>query len=309
MIPNKSIEDHISQLHKTTQAIEGFYISDTSVPLNVVDQPHRSEFYAINVTLKGKAVCHSNLNEYHLQKNTIITLPPEVVRSWTERSADYSGLKVFFTREFYNGGLGNSRSLESFSFFQTEAIHAFKISEEAYGALVMIFRMMDNKLSSPHQGMEDIIRKYVKILLLEIEEMYKDISAPQDDSTKNRGLVLLDEFKRLVSQNYLTERSVSAYADMLFITPSHLSNTIKEVSGKTPTEIIEEMLLLDAQVMLRQTDKPINEIADHLGFNDPSYFGKFFKKHINTTPAAYRKTSSGNHPFGYKHGASSYANL
>ena len=217
-----------------------------------------------------------------------MAIPPQVIRFWDERSDDYHGLKVFFTKEFYESGLLNTRPLESFPFFQPGATHVFPIDDDAYFRLTLIFKIMRDKLSLPHTGMENILRNYLKILFLEIETLYGTIEKPFEDTAKGRGYVLLDEFKKLVALNYLKERSVSAYANMLFITPTHLSNTIKEISGNTPTEIIEEMILLDAKVMLSQTNKPVNEIADHLGFNDPSYFSKFFKKRGGMSPAAFR---------------------
>ncbi len=287
MIPLRSLEDHIFQVRDVQNELDGFFISDETIPMGIVDKPHRSAFFAINITMRGYAYLKCNLKEYEVKPHSIVLVPPQVVRYWENRSEDYLALKIFFTEDFFQRG-GSLINLSALPFFKPEATNVFDIDDEAYFRLTLIFKIMRDKLTLPHEGMEDILRHYLNVLFLEIEELYKKIEVPVEDTPKSRGLILLDKFKKLVAENYLTERSVSAYAQMLFISPTHLSNTIKEVSGKTPTEIIQEMIILDAQVMLRQTTKPINEIADYLGYSDSSYFGKFFKKHTRMSPVTYR---------------------
>lgn len=81
---------------------------------------------------------------------------------------------------------------------------------------------------------------------------------------------------------------VQDMADRLFIHPVHLSNTIKETTGKSPCDIYEEKLMEIAKGMLKDTTKPIADIAIQLTY-DPSNFTKFFKKMEGLTPKQYRQ--------------------
>lgn len=76
---------------------------------------------------------------------------------------------------------------------------------------------------------------------------------------------------------------------MLHITLNHLNKTINKQLGKSAQSVYNEILLQEAKVLLLQTSQDISEIAFSLGFNDLSYFGKFFKKHAHQTPLEYRK--------------------
>ena len=84
--------------------------------------------------------------------------------------------------------------------------------------------------------------------------------------------------------NYMKERNVSFYADKLSITAAHLSTTIKETTGRTCTEIISAMVIMDAKNQLRSTDIPIYQIADSLNFSNVSFFGKYFKRYVGMGP-------------------------
>lgn len=97
------------------------------------------------------------------------------------------------------------------------------------------------------------------------------------------------EFIRLVIMHYTQEHNVSFYADKLGITLPHLCTTIKKAANKTATQIINDAILTDAKAQLKSTHKQVKEIAFSLGFNNVSFFNKYFKKHVNLTPKQYRE--------------------
>lgn len=89
-----------------------------------------------------------------------------------------------------------------------------------------------------------------------------------------------------------TAYEINEFAELLFINPNHLSDTVKEVLGKSPCAIYEEKLIIISKDLLTNTHKPISEIAGILDF-DPSHFTKLFKRFTGKTPKEYR---NGNHP-------------
>ncbi|MDM8174887.1 helix-turn-helix domain-containing protein [Olivibacter sp. 47] len=97
-------------------------------------------------------------------------------------------------------------------------------------------------------------------------------------------------FTKLVADNFKEERSVDFYAKKLFITPKYLSEVTKDVSGKTASAIIAEMVIMEAKSLLSIPSLTVIEVADFLNFSDMSFFGKYFKRYTGVNPTSYRKT-------------------
>ena len=79
------------------------------------------------------------------------------------------------------------------------------------------------------------------------------------------------------------------YAELLNITPKHLTRSIKQSTGNTPMDFIQKMLILEAKVLLKETNHSVSEIAYQLSFEDTAYFNRFFKQHTGIAPASFRK--------------------
>jgi AraC-like DNA-binding protein len=107
---------------------------------------------------------------------------------------------------------------------------------------------------------------------------------------KTKKDVLVEKFLTFVKENYRKERMIEFYSDKLFLTPKHLSRVIKERSGKSAGEWIEDHVMLEAKALLKSTDKTIQQISDGLKFPSQSFFGKYFKRRAGISPKEYRKS-------------------
>jgi AraC-type DNA-binding domain-containing proteins len=96
------------------------------------------------------------------------------------------------------------------------------------------------------------------------------------------------QFHQLLIQHFKEQRSVSFYASKLNVTSKYLSESIKEISGKTAGELIDEMIILEAKLLLKKHGITVAQVADELHFSDQFLFSKFFKKHTNLSPSQYR---------------------
>lgn len=99
---------------------------------------------------------------------------------------------------------------------------------------------------------------------------------------------VIRKFNLLVEANYRTEHSVSFYAQELCKSPKTLSNLFAIYNHKSPSQVIQERILIEAKRLLSYTDKSVKEIAYDLGFEDISYFSNFFKKHTGLSPVDFR---------------------
>lgn len=130
----------------------------------------------------------------------------------------------------------------------------------------------------------DIIQSYLIALLCEVNRVYKPLST----SKQTTAVTLTNKFKELIFLNIKTKHLVRDYASLLHVTPNHLNKSIKTITGKSPTKWIDEALVLEAKVLLYQTNLTINEVASEIGIYDQSYFSRLFKKYEGITPLAFR---------------------
>lgn len=91
--------------------------------------------------------------------------------------------------------------------------------------------------------------------------------------------LIFETFIKLVQENYKRERLLGFYADKLCITPKHLSKVIKETSGKSANNWIDDYTMLEAKALLKSTNLTVQQICDELNFDCQSFFGKYFKRH------------------------------
>jgi AraC family transcriptional activator of pobA len=101
--------------------------------------------------------------------------------------------------------------------------------------------------------------------------------------------LLLQKFLALVNNYYIEKRTVEEFAELLNITPHHLSQSVKSASGNNALSFINDRIMTEAKTLINFTNYGIAEIAYQLNFSDPANFGKFFKKHAGITPMEFRK--------------------
>ncbi|WP_158963235.1 helix-turn-helix domain-containing protein [Myroides fluvii] len=97
------------------------------------------------------------------------------------------------------------------------------------------------------------------------------------------------QFKHQLEQSFAQHKSVVYYAELNGIALASFSKKIKKIYGKTPTQLIQERLVLEAKKLLHLTTKPMKEIATALGFEDEFYFSRYFKKATGVSPSQFRK--------------------
>jgi AraC family transcriptional regulator, transcriptional activator of pobA len=105
---------------------------------------------------------------------------------------------------------------------------------------------------------------------------------------KGKGHLLVKRFYQLLEEKLLQNLTVNEYAGMLAVTPNHLTQTLKHLTGKTSLGIIKSKQLLEIKRLLVHTNMGVSEISNEMNFADQSYFSKFFKRETGVLPLAYR---------------------
>jgi len=134
---------------------------------------------------------------------------------------------------------------------------------------------------------DEIILHLFNFMFYELASIYKkQITSLSTSLSRQEDLTV--RFFKLLEENFKKERVVQFYADRLYVTSGHLSKVLKKVSGKTASQLIEDVVTLEARILLGNTSLSIAQIAEELQFSDQSFFGKYFKKKTGVSPSAYR---------------------
>ena len=137
---------------------------------------------------------------------------------------------------------------------------------------------------------EEISKTLLYALMLEICNIFRNVSDEDSDIAKPRQEKLTDDFFKLMAKHYRTEHNVAFYAAKLHRTPKYLSGAIRRISGRSVVEWINSTLVSEIKMLLKTTDKTVLEISEELNFSSPSVMVQFFRHYTGITPLRYRKT-------------------
>ena len=114
-------------------------------------------------------------------------------------------------------------------------------------------------------------------------------SMKAEEKKPSREELYFKQFMSLLNKHYITDRSVMFYADKMHLSPKYLSAVVKKVSGQTPSNWIDGLVIMEAKNLLKYSEMNIQEIAYMMNFPNQSFFGKYFKQRTGMTPSAYRE--------------------
>jgi len=130
----------------------------------------------------------------------------------------------------------------------------------------------------------------VRLLMLNIFiQVARASERTMHTQTHNYNQTLLKSFRKLIEHNFIKLKFPKQYAALLYVTPNHLNALCNDLVGTSAGELIRNRIILEAKRLLINMELSISEIAEKLAFNDDSYFIKFFKKQVGTTPDKFRK--------------------
>lgn len=255
----------------------------------VVNHNHRSDHYKIYFLEEGIGRYQIDFQEVKIDGSGIFCLSPGQVLT-VESEAVKSGYQIAFNREFYCVEThGKEIACNGVLFNNVHRATTLQLSEAEAKMYQLLVQNMIRELEKPGKAHRDMLETYLRMFLIEVLRMYDEQAEWQDEENDSESR-LAETFIALVEKHYRTIHAVSDYAERLFVSPKSLAKRLKAHGYKTPTEIIRDRVVLEAKRDLRYTDKTIKEIAFELGFEDPAYFTRYFKKAAQESPLSYRET-------------------
>lgn len=257
---------------------------------HLVDFPTRPNAVIINVCTAGSCTISINLKKWEIKPNTLTVIAPDNIIQNHGMTEDYHAYTIALSSSFYEGIFSRQTDVVPLLLYFNE-YRNFKLSDEESKTLLEYYFFMHKKIVQEENAYRrPIIQGLLTAMLFEFYNFYKTKSSFVEIKPQTRKEEIFSQFIKALSKNYQTERTVAAYADMLFLTPKHLSGVIKEVSGKTPGEWIDQRVILEAKALLKSSDMNIQQIAEQLHFTNQSFFGKYFRHHVGMSPKEYRRS-------------------
>lgn len=250
-------------------------------------QPYSTALYHI-LFFEGKGRYSLDFSEYSFaDKHSLICFAPYQSFVW-QGDADAEVYLFSFHSDFYcieyhkkevacNGLLFNNIYLNPH----------FSVSQARHSQLMGILELMQAEMldgASPFS--ESVLRSYLQ-LILALCSREKQSETAESESRRDSHLEMT-AIQRLIDTHYLRERSVSFYAAQSALSPNAFAKKTQLYFGKTPSQLIQDRVILEAKRQLHLTSKSIKEIAYAMHFNDEYYFSRYFKKCVGMSPLHYR---------------------
>ncbi|KAF2514843.1 helix-turn-helix domain-containing protein [Flavobacterium foetidum] len=270
------------------KGFKAFQIEDDSNATRVYS---RKDFFKICLTT-GHSKIHYAEKSFEQQGTILFFGNPHIPYSWETISTQYIGYTILFSEEFLKYS-ERSESLHQSPFFKIGGTPVLRISEEQRIFLNTLFQKMIEEQKSDYTYKDELIRSYIQLI---IHEALKLQPSENYNETKNGTARIASVFVELLERQFpienadtpLTMTTAKDYAQHLNIHVNYLNRAMKEITGKSTTSHITERITAEAKALLQHTDWNIADIAYALGFEYPTYFNNFFKKHTNTNPKSFR---------------------
>ena len=255
--------------------------------------PFRVDCYVAAYCVEGSVDCSVNLTDYHLTTGTLLLFTPgNIVRITEPEQTEHLRLTLICASTSFITGIGINPSkflIEAMDVLRDPCIHLSTDETEMLHKYVNL--ALDITKTNP-QFIKESIGGLVSSVFYQFAGFLADSKRRQDLETPvrtSRQRQMLEQFIKLAINDHTREHLVGYYADKMCVTPKYLSKIVKEASGRSVPDWLNELLILDAKNMLRHSDMTIKEISARLNFPSQSFFFRFFKNHTGQTPTQYRE--------------------
>ena len=252
---------------------------------SLTTKPYRHAGYSINLLLQGEIEYYADFKKYIVVAPALMFLSPDQVYQ-TISLKQYKKVHISFNQDFLINDAHSVISCWEYMFSQ----ESIPLKDEAtLEELQTYVRLMQKEFQSTKLQKNLVLRNLLNAFIVCAARLMScKTRIVQMDSSQNK---IVRRFKTLTDEHYLNRTKVAEYADMLYVTPGHLNDLIKSVTGRTAKQIIDERRVTEAKRLLFWGQHSVKEIAGHLNFEDDAYFNRFFKKHTGQTPALFQKNN------------------
>lgn len=262
-------------------------------PLEPLEKPMRMSCMTIMLCRRGSMDVELNMIPYHVKSNSLLVIPPRMLIKTPGNDLSRLDLYVLFVSQEFLLDVNidlNTINIRSLIEKQTPVL---SVSDDDTNKLIKFIDLLDLNAREPESTVftTNVARSllagaFYQILSINFQRLSK---LPDESASTPRRSTYVHDFMRLVHLNYTQHRSLSFYAEQLYITPKYLTLLVKEATGRSATQWINDFVITEAKNLLRFSGKNVQQVAYALNFSNQSAFGKYFKHLTGISPTAYQK--------------------
>jgi len=262
-------------------------LEDYKKHLIIPQPPHRRSVTFFVFLTKGRISRRKALTKYEVKAGSFFFLPAFQITSLDEISDDAEGFYCHFSPDIFSENPWKLDFLQLFPFLQLAGYPVVDIHSEQHQTIITLFErlLQINQHISNEQFC--LLASYLFTIFTEVNQFAR----PTEKPIGNAAIRMTERFKTALSQHIYEKHTVSEYAELLSVSPNHLHKCVKSVTGKSAHDLLDEMRVLEAKVLLKQSNLSIADIAFKIGKIDPSDFSRFFKAETGKTPKEYRQAA------------------
>lgn len=235
---------------------------------------------------EGEAHYTIDFNEYHVNGETLFFLSPGQLFTVSSEKIKVA-YRIRFVKDFYCIESRNKDiACNGLLFNNIYEFPYIKPDEKTTRKLATLVEEIKEELSHPGEAHYDFLHACLTLFLIHstrVKKLQQVVGEAQEEDD------ITDQFSMYVDKYFREQHSVAFYADLLYLSPKSLSKKLHRMQRNTPSEIIKERIITEAKRELFYTNKTVKEIAYELGFEDPAYFTRFFKKATGHAPLNFKE--------------------
>ena len=251
------------------------------------NEPFRIDMTMAIIYEQGSADLKINMRDYHIEAPAVLLVLNDQIYQSAGHSEDLRSKVILMSRSFSDSLFANSGEILPLkSSIMKNPVMKIENEENVFG---QFFQLLQNIAASPRQEFKiESARHLTLSMFYGYSHLKHEVNEVK--STNSRQEEIFTKFTELLERHHKKEREIAFYADKMCMTSKHLSQVIKDYTGKTALGIIEEYVISEAKSMLLSTTMSIQQISDELKFPSQSVFGKYFKRVTGKSPTEYRRS-------------------
>lgn len=249
------------------------------------NEPFRIDMTMAIIYEQGSADLKINMRDYHIEAPAVLLVLNDQIYQSAGHSEDLRSKVILMSRSFSDSLFANSGEILPLkSSIMKNPVMKIENEENVFG---QFFQLLQNIAASPRQEFKiESARHLTLSMFYGYSHLKHEVNEVK--CTNSRQEEIFTKFTELLERHHKKEREIAFYADKMCMTSKHLSQVIKDYTGKTALGIIEEYVISEAKSMLLSTTMSIQQISDELNFPSQSVFGKYFKRVAGISPSEYR---------------------
>ena len=261
---------------------------NSRLDLALYSEPFKVDMTMAIIYEKGFVRAKINMVEYKIEAPSVVIIVNDSIFKPLEYSEDLKSKIIVMSREFSNSMFSNLTEIRSIP--NSLYANSVFIMDNSNFVFDKYYDLLLNLVSSPKIKFKVEAARHMTLAMF-YGYTFDEHGVDEKKNKSSRQEMLHSKFIDLLSRNFRTEREVKFYAEKLCVTPKYLSQVVSGLTGRTPSDYIEEFVVMESKALLNSTPMTIQQISDEMHFPSQSFFGKYFKRIVGMSPKEYRAST------------------